>query len=186
MPTHVALLRGINVGKGNRVAMADLRDAVASLGHTDVKTYINSGNVVFTSGEPDPAVVAEALEATIAEALGLTLTVVVLTRAELAVAIENNPYPDEPDPKKVHAVFRSSDVDDDDVAALAAAQERAAAKGSRDTGTVRGRVLYLHLPDGMGRSELAVQLGKLPRGSDGGGTARNWATVRKLAAMLDA
>jgi uncharacterized protein (DUF1697 family) len=186
MPTHVALLRGINVGKGNRVAMADLRAAVGSLGHADVTTYINSGNVVFTSDEPDSAVLAEALEGRIAEALGLSLTVVVLSRAEFAVAVENNPYPDEPDPKKVHAVFRSSDMGDDDVAALAAAQERAAAKGSRDTGTVRGRVLYLHLPDGMGRSELAVQLGKLPKGDDGGGTARNWATVRKLEAMLDA
>jgi uncharacterized protein (DUF1697 family) len=186
MPTHVALLRGINVGGANRVAMADLRALVESLGHTEVKTYINSGNVVFTSEEPDSAAVAAALEARIADTLGLTLAVVVLDRAEFAVVVENNPYADEPDPKKVHAVFRSFEMGDDDAAAVAAAQEKAAAKGSKDTGTVRGRVLYLHTPDGLGRSELAVQLNKLPKNTDGGGTARNWATVRKLEAMLNA
>lgn len=185
MPTHVALLRGINVGGNNKVAMADLRELVEALGHTDVKTYINSGNVVLTSSEPDPAVVAAGLEARITEVLGLKLTVIVLDRAGFATAVGNNPYPDEPDPKKVHAVFRTFDMGDDDAAALAAAQEKAAAKGSRDTGTIIGRVVYLHLPDGMGRSELATQLSKLPKGPDGGGTARNWATVRKLEAMLD-
>ena len=186
MPTHVALLRGINVGGKNKVAMADLRRLVEELGHADVTTYINSGNVVFTSAEPGSAAVAKALEARITEVLGLKLNVVVLDRAELAEAIANNPYADESDPKKVHAVFRSFEMGDDDVAALAAAQEKAAAKGGKDAGTIIGRVLYLHTPDGMGRSELAAQLTKLPKGPDGGGTARNWATVRKLEALLTA
>jgi uncharacterized protein (DUF1697 family) len=83
MPTHIALLRGINVGGRNRVAMADLRKVVLGLGHTEVATYIQSGNVVFTSEEPDSAAIA-ALERAIAEHLGVRPKVIVLTRAELA------------------------------------------------------------------------------------------------------
>ena len=69
MRTHVALLRGINVGGRNRVAMADLRHVVESLGHGDVATYIQSGNVVFASREDDTAAMAEALERSIAARL---------------------------------------------------------------------------------------------------------------------
>lgn len=67
MPTHVALLRGINLGAHNRVAMADLRRVVTSLGHTDVATYIQSGNAVFTTQERDSLALAGALEAAIAD-----------------------------------------------------------------------------------------------------------------------
>jgi uncharacterized protein (DUF1697 family) len=84
MPTHIALLRGINVGGRNRVAMADLRKVVLGLGYTDVATYIQSGNVVFTGEEADTAMIAAALERAIAEHLGVRPKVVVLTRAELA------------------------------------------------------------------------------------------------------
>jgi uncharacterized protein (DUF1697 family) len=91
MPTHVALLRGINVGGRNRVAMADLREVVLGLGHTEVATYIQSGNVVFTSEEADTARIAAALERAIAKHLGVRPTVVVLTRAELAQVVADNP-----------------------------------------------------------------------------------------------
>ena len=91
MPTHVALLRGINVGGRNRVAMADLREVVLGLGHTEVATYIQSGNVVFTSEEADTARIATALERAIAKHLGVRPTVVVLTRAELAQVVADNP-----------------------------------------------------------------------------------------------
>ena len=71
MPTHVALLRGINVGGNNKIAMADLRDVVASLGHTDVSTYIQSGNVLFTARETDTDALAADLERAIEQALSL-------------------------------------------------------------------------------------------------------------------
>jgi uncharacterized protein (DUF1697 family) len=67
MPTHIALLRGINVGGRNRVAMADLRTVVLGLGYTDVATYIQSGNVVFTGEEAETAMIAAALERAIAD-----------------------------------------------------------------------------------------------------------------------
>ncbi len=187
VPTHVALLRGINVGAAStKVDMAALRGAVEALGHTDVATYIRSGNVVLTSDRPDPAALAAELEAAVADRLGVRCAVVVLDRAEFAAAVEANPYPDEAaaDPRKVHAVFRAVAPGQDELAAVAEAVQRTRDKGSRDEVSVVGRVAYLHLPDGLGRSVLVGQLARLPRGSDGGGTMRNWATVAKLRDML--
>jgi uncharacterized protein (DUF1697 family) len=186
MPTHVALLRGINLGGHNRVAMAELRSLVASLGHTDVATYIQSGNVAFTAADPDadPATLAASLEEAIAAELNVRPRVVVLTREELAAASAANPYSDQPNPKLVHAIFLIDEPDADSVAFLADAQAKAVAKGSRDEATIVGRTLYLHTPDGFGRSELAKELSR-PRGP-AQGTARNWATVTTLLAMLEA
>ena len=90
MPTHVALLRGINVGGRNRVAMAALREVVQGLGHTQVATYIQSGNMVFTSREGDTARIADALERAIGDHLGVRPKVIVLTREELAQVIADN------------------------------------------------------------------------------------------------
>ena len=105
MASHIALLRGINVGGRNKVAMADLRDVVAGLGHSGVATYIQSGNVLFTSDETDTAALGKALEEAIASKLGVQPSVIVLSREELARAVRDNPYAGEPNPKLVHAVF---------------------------------------------------------------------------------
>lgn len=186
MPTHVALLRGINLGGRNRVAMADLRALVAGLGHADVSTYIQSGNVVFTArpGAPGTSALASELAAAVASDLGVTAPAVVLTAAELAAAVEANPFGDEPDPRRVHAVFRSGPASQDLTARVAAAVEAAAAKGSRDSAVPVGRVLYLHTPDGFGRSHLAQSLLKLTASPEAGtGTARNWSTTLKLLSL---
>jgi uncharacterized protein (DUF1697 family) len=184
MPTYVALLRGINVGGRNRVPMADLRKTVTSLGHTDVATYIQSGNVVFTTDETDPSTLAAALEGAIAEAFDVSPRVVVLSRDELARVVDDNPYRDEADPKRVHAIFLPGKPGRELVKGVEAAERKAAQKGSRDTARVLGRTVFLHTPDGYGRSELAALLAG---GKQVGaiGTARNWATVRKLLAMCD-
>ncbi len=188
MPTHLALLRGINVGGSNKVAMADLRDVVASLGHTGVSTYIQSGNVLFTArggAAQDATALAADLERAIAQAFGLRLRVVVLSRADLAQVISDNPYRDEPNPKFVHAMFFPAEPGQQVRESLAAAQQQAAAKDGRDSATVVGRTLFLHTPDGYGRSELAARLARA-RGPAADGTARNWATVTKLLALCDA
>ena len=188
MPTHVALLRGINVGGNNKVAMADLRDVVASLGHTGVSTYIQSGNVLFTAREGPAAAatgLAADLERAIEKAFGLRLRVVVLSRAELAQVISDNPYQAEPNPKFVHAMFFPAEPGAQVRESVAAAGQQAAAKGGRDEATVVGRTLFLHTPDGYGRSELATRLARA-RGPVADGTARNWATVTKLLALCDA
>jgi uncharacterized protein (DUF1697 family) len=180
MPTHVALLRGINLGPHKRVAMPALRTLVASLGHTDVATYIASGNVVFTAGNADAALDAD-LEKAIADELGVTCRVVVLTCAELAQVVADNPYPDQPDPKRVHAVFLTGSSAEEAAAHLEKVRQSLGDKLGNDEATILGRTLYLHTPDGFGRSELAKVLSK--PGGPAEGTARNWATVTKLAAM---
>jgi uncharacterized protein (DUF1697 family) len=183
MPRYLALLRGINVGGRNKVAMAELRELATGLGHSDVATYIQSGNLVFTSDQPDAARLADALETEIADHLGVRPAVVVLSGAELAQVIADNPFPAETNPKCLHAVFRRDEVDQDAVAAVAAALQRAKQAGSRDEAAVVGRTLYLRTPDGLGRSELAAQLAR--SAVQAAGTARNWATVTRLMSMLE-
>jgi uncharacterized protein (DUF1697 family) len=181
--TYVALLRGINVGGHNRVAMADLRRVVADLGHGDVSTYINSGNVVLTSDRPDEEELGRELADAVRERLGPAPAVLVRSLDELEQVVAANPYPHEEDPKKVHALFLPAAPDDAARQALETARGRAAAAGSRDEAEVIGRVLYLHTPDGFGRSVLADLLA---RGVSREGTARNWATVTKLLEMCRA
>jgi uncharacterized protein (DUF1697 family) len=185
VPTHIALLRGINLAGHNKVAMADLREIVASLGHADVATYIQSGNVVFSADKSDTAAMAAALEEAIAARLGVQSRVVVLSRDELARVTRDNPYPDEPNLRALHAIFLSGDPGPEVAERVATAQRQVAEQGSRDTAQVIGRTIFLHTPDGYGRSDLAVALVKLGKGKTDAvtGTARNWATVTKLLAM---
>lgn len=189
MPTtHVALLRGINVGGNKKVAMADLRAVVGELGHTDVSTYINSGNVLFTppSGQ-DSATMARDMTEAIAAKLGVSSTVVIVTRDELARVIADNPFPHEPEPRWVHAVFLNGPPGPELMDKIDAAVAAAAAKGSRDSVRAVGRVLYLHTPDGFGTSEVAEATMKIVGAPKTGvvGTARNWATTNKLLALCD-
>jgi uncharacterized protein (DUF1697 family) len=185
MATHVALLRGINVGGRNKVAMADLREVVAELGHADVSTYIQSGNVLFSpdGADADPAALAATLAAAITAKLGVTAPVVVLSRDELAAVIAANPFPDEADPKRVHAVLLSGAPGADAAAKIEEALARSAAKGARDELATVGRTIYLHTPDGFGNSELAAAVLRIVTSPRAGvtGTARNWATMLKLA-----
>jgi uncharacterized protein (DUF1697 family) len=185
VPTHVALLRGVNVG-GKKLAMADLREAVAGLGHTGVSTYIQSGNVLFTTGERDTAALAAGIERAIAQRAGIESRVVVLPRGELAEVVRGNPYPGEPNPKLVHVLFPMAGPTPELAGVLAEAQRQVMEKGSRDTARLEGRAVFLHTPDGYGRSELAVLLGRLSGRKDVAWTARNWATVTKLLALCDA
>jgi uncharacterized protein (DUF1697 family) len=185
--THLALLRGVNVGGRNKLPMADLREAVTALGHEDVATYIQSGNVVFTAAEgardADPVAVATDLERAVADRSGIHPGVVVLTRDGLAAVVEGNPYPDETDPTHLHVAFAGEPLDATARDDVTAAVQRARDKGSRDEATVAGSVVYLRTPGGLGRSELAAQLARRPATSTV--TTRNWATVTRLLTMLD-
>ena len=184
--THVALLRGINLAGRNKVAMADLRALVTELGHADVSTYIQSGNVLFSAaGDTEVAALALAMTEAIAAKLGVTAPVVVLTRDELAEVVAANPFPDEPDPRRVHAVVLSEPPGPELTAKLDAAVAQSAAKGFGDEIRVVDRTLYLHTPEGYGRSDLAAALMRIVSSPKGGttGTARNWATMTKLLAL---
>jgi len=189
MASHVALLRGINVGGRNKVPMAELREVVTSLGHTGVTTYIQSGNVLFTPADGDNAKLASDLEAAIAGAFGVTSSVVVLSRDELARILDTNPYRDEPNPKLVHVVFLNDELPADLLDRIKAAESAAAAKtGRSDTVTAIGPALFLHTPEGYGTSELSQVLFRIigtPGRNGVAATARNWATATKLLSLCE-
>jgi uncharacterized protein (DUF1697 family) len=191
MASHVALLRGINVGGRNKVPMADLREVVTLLGHTGVSTYIQSGNVLFSTPDTDNAKLAAALESAIENRFGIWSSVVVLSRDELAQVLAANPYPDEPNPRMVHVVFLSAEPPGELLTRISAAESAVAAKGSRDTVQAAGQTLFVHTPDGFGTSELAQTLFKLisPPAKDKkhglAATARNLATATKLLSLCE-
>ena len=189
MATHVALLRGINVGGKNKVAMTDLRDVVAGLGHTDVSTYIQSGNVLFTAAaDTDTSALAAGLTRAIAAKLGVSSPVVVVSREELAQIVAANPFPAEPDPRRVHAVVLSEPPWPELAVKLDAARAKSAAASEADQVLAIGRTLYLHTPAGYGRSVLAEALLRVVSSPKSGatGTARNWATMTKLLELAGA
>lgn len=188
MPTHVALLRGINVGGAGKLPMAQLRELLGGLGHRDIATYIQSGNAVFTPASADPTdVLARRVEDAIEAAAGFRPPTVVLTAAELAAVRDTNPFPEVTVPKQLHAGFFPLPLTTSYAADARSAEELAHAQGSRDRVAVAGAVVYLHTPDGLGRSRLAELLGRI-KAADGTkvlGTFRNWATVTTLLTMLD-
>lgn len=184
MATHIALLRGVNVA-GRSLPMAQLRSTLSEHGFDGVRTYIQSGNVLFDSGAPSDDI-AGVISGLIVETFDLTVPVIVLTTAELRSAVDANPFVHQAtkDPKRVHAVFYPNMGDADFIAAVGRCQERAHHRSSPDEARVLGRVMFLSTPDGFGRSILAEELTRGGRNSPlKTGTARNWATVLRLRAM---
>lgn len=172
---QVALLRGINVGRSERIAMADLRALLEELGYTDVLTHLQSGNAVFTTAEP-PAQVVGSIEKAIAGALGLDVKVVVRTCEQLAEVVAANPLDDvATDPAKYLVGFPGGRIDRKGAAALSG--EDFAPNVVR---VVKSEV-YLWCPNGVQDSPFARvdwdrRLG-VPV------TMRNWKTVTKLAEL---
>ena len=180
MTTYVGLLRGINVGGRNKVPMKDLREVVEGLGHTEVVTYIQSGNVVFDarSGAGKEEDVRDELEAAIHQRFGSSIPVVLRTHAELVKALKTNPYAAEADADgaKVFVLFVSRKPP------AAAVQALDPNRSPGDEFTVKGREIYLSCPDGIGRSKLDPAFFKKV-GADA--TVRNVNTVRKLIDLSD-
>jgi uncharacterized protein (DUF1697 family) len=169
-----ALLRGVNIGPRKRIGMPELREIVESLGHGDVETYLQSGNVLFTPAPDAPADLAAQLEDGIANATGLDVPVVVRTGKELGAVVHSNPYPVD-DPTKVVVAFLGEAVELGDLSLGDLGTYLP------DELTLSARELYLSVPNGQARSKLMEALTKrsLPTTL----TVRNWRTVEALAAM---
>jgi uncharacterized protein (DUF1697 family) len=174
---QIVLLRGINLGPRNRVAMPALRELLTGAGFDGVRTYVQSGNVVVDTRRT-PAAVAKACEELIARELGLQIAVVVRTRDELAEVVRRNPLGDVADnPKRYQVSFLESELDSElagKLSGLAAAGERL---------EVIGREIYAWHPDGVARSKLWGALAG--RGLGVKATARNWTTVTTLLEMAE-
>jgi uncharacterized protein (DUF1697 family) len=168
---YIAMLRGINVSGRNKIKMPDLQALFAGLGHTDVTTYIQSGNVVFESAERRAAAVGAAIERRIARELGFDVPVVLRTKAELAKVIAANPFAED-DLAKVHVTFLAKKP----VAALVRALADHASPP--DDFRIVGREVYLLCPRGYGITKLNNTFWERKLGVVS--TTRNWNTIKKL------
>lgn len=172
---RIALLRGINVGRAKRVAMADLRALVEDLGYGDVRTLLNSGNVVFTVSDAAPGDAAARIEEALVTWLGIAARVTVLTAAELAAVVADNPLLEvADDPSRLLVAVLAHPAD----------QSRLEPLMERDWGpeilAIGARVAYLWCPDWVLASRLLEAVGRVLGDAV---TTRNWATVTKLHAL---
>ena len=176
MARQIALLRGINVGPSTKVGMAPLRDVFAELGFDEIKTYINSGNVVFSGRKASAA----KLEQAIAKAFGFDIPVVLRTRDELAAVVAEDPLGKvASNPARYLVLFSGGgEIDAKRVADV----DRDALKP--EVFAIRGGEAYAWLPGGVQRSKLLKQVSEKRLGVTL--TARNWRTVEKLLALADA
>lgn len=172
MQTYIALFRGINVGGTGSLPMKELAALLQDLGCREVRTYIQSGNAVFASPEPDAARLAAAIGAEVKARRGFEPKVLLLSRAEFEQAAATNPFPEgESDPQTLHLGFLTAEPASPNLEAI----EKLRAPSER--WQLIGRVFYLHAPEGVGRSKLAAASERLlgvPL------TDRNWRTVCKL------
>ena len=179
---YAILLRGVNVGGHARVAMPRLRAVLEAAGHENVRTYLNSGNAVLTAAGTDEDALGAAVEGLIEEHFGLRVACLARSAGYLRAVIDANPYAEQAaaDGRHVHATFLSAAPDPDRLAAVP--PERFAPEEYE----VGDRVLYLSLPQGIGRSKLAEALARsaVPPGRTA--TTRNWNTVVKLAELTGA
>ncbi len=173
MTTYVALVRGINVGGRAKVAMDDLRRLFVDLGHTDVRTYIQSGNVVFRSTQRSQERLVAGIEAGLADQLGVPATVVLRTEKELAAVVAANPFlAAGHDPSHLYVAFLGAPP------APTRAEEFAVPAGESAEFSLAGPDLYLHYPDGYGRTKLTNTY--IEKRLDVRATTRNWNTVTRL------
>jgi uncharacterized protein (DUF1697 family) len=180
MSTYIALLRAINLAGYQRVAMSDLRDLLGGLGFEDVRSLLQSGNLVFRSGARDGTQVERRLEAEAAKRLGLATGFIVRSAEEWEAVVAGNPFPAEAkrDPGHLLVVFLKGAP-----AAKGVESLQAAIKG-REVVRARGKDAYIVYPDGIGRSRLTNALIEKHLGTRG--TGRNWNTVLKLHALAAA
>ena len=172
MQAYLALLRGINVGSKNKVPMAELKTLAGTLGWENAKTYIASGNMTFAAEAGDHAAT---LQTAMNEEFGLDIPTLVYDHPTFDALARSCPF--EPDEgKHVHGFFCFTKpiIDEDALARF---------KADSETLTAKGQIVWLHAPDGIGRSKLAEKMHKVIMGTDT--TARNLNTIRKLQEMLD-
>ncbi|MCG8352788.1 MAG: DUF1697 domain-containing protein [Chloroflexales bacterium] len=175
MNTFIALLRGINVGGNNILPMWEFVGVIEGLGLSKIKTYTQSGNVVFQTENQDIKQLPQDISAAIGKSHGFTPHVLLLDLQEFQAAIAANPFPEgEREPKTLHLFFLDAVPPNPDLEALARI------KAESERYLLINKVFYLHAPDGIGRSKLAEKVEKVLGVAV---TARNWRTVSKIMAM---
>ena len=177
MTIHIGLLRAVNLAGHNKVGMADLRELLAGLGMRDVRSLLQSGNLVFRSGGRTTTQLERLLEDAAAKRLGLVTDFLVRTANDWKAVMAGNPFPQEAarDPSHLLVIFLKEAPDREKVTALQKAIT------GREVIQAKGRHAYIVYPDGIGRSRLTSALIEKKLGTRG--TGRNWNTVLKLGAL---
>ena len=177
MATYVALLRAINLGSVNKISMPALRTMFEDLGHQNVRTYVQSGNVVFEAPRRTPKKLAGEIEEGVAASFGHDISVIIRSRSELERVASENPFAAEGvAPLSLHVVFLAETPPARAVMAIDPD------KWLPDKFEVSGSEIYLLLPNGMGRSKMSISY--FEKALDIRGTARNWNTVNKLRDLV--
>jgi len=177
MTTHIALLRAVNVAGHQPVGMADLRALLGALGFTDVRSLLQTGNLVFRGGGRRGAALERWLEAEAARRLSLETDFFVRTAAEWSEAVARNPFPEAAarDPARLVVLALR------EAPGAARVDTLQASITGREQVRADGRHAYVVYPDGQGRSK--VSLSRIEKALGTRGTARNWNTALKLAAL---
>ena len=176
--THVALLRGINVGGNTTIGMSDLRELISAAGFADPQTLLRSGNVVFRSRTKNSAPLERTLEAAIVRAFAMSSDVLIRTADEWAEIIGRNPFPREAKDDPGHLLVMAF-KDSPSQSAVKALQKSIV---GREIVRADGRQAYFVYPDGVGTSKLTHT--KIEKALATRGTARNWNTAMKIAELL--
>lgn len=175
MSRFVVLLRGVNVGKGNKVPMAEFQAALESLGHQQVRTILNSGNAVFSSTSRSPGKLASAIAKAVEERTGVVTPVIVKSAAEFEAAVKGNPLPP---PESEHSRFLVAFASD--LTTLLELQRLSSLLQPGERFVVNEHAAYLHCAGGLLNSKVGAALvGRAGRSV----TTRNWATVLKLLSL---
>lgn len=177
MTVYVALLRGVNVGGKKIVMMGRLRETFASLGFENIKTYINSGNIVFKSSAGSPAILSKKIGEEISSDFGFEVPVFLRTSGQLVDIVSRNPFLKERsiDDSRLHVTFLSESPSKTAVARVDSLD------GGPDRFKIVGTVIYLYTPGGYGRTKLSNAVFERILGVQA--TTRNWRTVIVLAKM---
>jgi len=177
MKTYISLLRGINIGGHKKIKMDSLRDGFSSLGYTNIKTYIQSGNILFCSKEEDKTKLEREISSMIMDKYGFDVPVLVLISDDLNEVITNNPFANSINHKKefIHITFISNEVKEINY------KEIESKKESEDEYKIINKAIYLYLQKGYGNTKIHNNFfEKLLKTQ---ATTRNWKTCLELLEM---
>lgn len=180
MKTLISLLRGINVNGQKKIRMAELQAMVESLGFANVQTYLQTGNVLFESHEPDATAVATLLEAHIQQIFGYEVAVLLRDKADFERIMTQNPFLNgrQPAPTQLHVTFLAQTPDEAALSRLGSSPN-----ADNDEFFIDQREVFLYCPNGYGRSKLTNTFFEKKLGL--AATTRNWNTVTALYNMLN-
>jgi uncharacterized protein (DUF1697 family) len=178
MPVIISMLRGINVGASNRIKMDALRGVYEALGLEDVRTYVQSGNVVFYTEQGDLAGLASRIEDGIERAFGFRSTVILRSAADMTDVVARNPFAERPDldGAKLLVTFLAFDPDPELIERIRALRT------DLEEVYIDGRELFVYFPNGIAKSKLPANLDKILKIPS---TSRNWNSVTKMLEMAE-